>query len=90
MRGILSGQRRFSQPGVATNTQFKRSTSFTPFQLMFGRNCDPFGFLKLVNGSLEDIFEGDVSDDGKLVIVNTFAVVLISKVRLIIKLLFID
>ena len=79
------------QPGVfAANTQFKRSTSFTPFRLMFGRDCYPFGFLKLVTGSLENIFEDDVSDDEKSVIVNTFAVVLISKVRFIMKLLFID
>ena len=69
------------QPAVFTaNTQFKRSTSFTPFQLMFGRYCDPFVLLKLVTGSLEDIFEDNVSDDGKSVIVNNFAVVFISKV----------
>ena len=69
------------QPAVfAANTQFKRSTSFTPFRLMFGRDCDPFGFLKLVIGSLEDIFEDDVSDDGKSVIINTSAVVFIKLV----------
>ena len=69
------------QPAVfAANTQFKRSISFTPFRLMFGRDCDPFGLLKLVTGSLEDdIFEDDISDDGKSVIVNTFAVVFISR-----------
>ena len=76
--------------GFAANTQLKRSTSFTPFRLMFDRDCDPFGLLKLVSGSLEDIFEDDVSDDGKSVIVNTFAVVFISKVRFIMELLFID
>ena len=52
------------QPAVvAANTQFKRSTSFTPFPLMLSRDCNPFGLLKLVTGSLEDIFEDDVSDD---------------------------
>ena len=62
------------QPAVyAANTQFKRSTSFT-------RECDAFGLLKLVTGSLEDdIFGDDISDDGKSVIVNTFAVVFISR-----------
>ena len=54
MKGILSDQIS-SASRVAANTQFKKYTSFTPFQLMFGRDCDPFGLLKLVTGSLEDI-----------------------------------
>ena len=69
----------------AANTQFERSISFTPFRLMFGRDCDPFGLLKLVIGPLEDIFDVNVSDYGKSVIVNTFAVVFISKVRFIMR-----
>ena len=59
------------QPAVfEVNTQFKRSTSFTPFRLMFGRDCDPFGLLKLVTGSLEEIFKDIVSDNGRLVIIH--------------------
>ena len=42
------------QPSVfAANTQYKRSTSYTPFRLMFGRECDPFGLLKLITGAQE-------------------------------------
>ncbi len=66
------------QPAVfAANTQFKRSTSFTPFRLMFGRDCDPFGLLKLVTGSLENIFEEDNVPDDVISVINTFAVIFI-------------
>ena len=52
------------QPAVfAVNTQ-----SFTPFRLMFGSDSDPFGLIKLVIGCIEDIFEDNISDDGKSVI----------------------
>ena len=54
------------------------------------RDYNPFGLLKLVTGSLEDLFEDDVSDDEKSVVVISFAVVFISKVRIIRKLLFIN
>ena len=61
------------QPAVfAANTQFKRSTSFAPSRRMFGSDCDPFGLLNLVTGSLEDMFENHVSDDGISVILDTF------------------
>ena len=54
------------QPALfAANTQFKRSTSYTPFKLMFGRECDPFGLLKLITGTPEDtnIKEDESIDD---------------------------
>ena len=38
----------------AANTQFKRSTSYTPFRLMFGRECEPFSLLKLITGIPKD------------------------------------
>ena len=38
----------------AANTQFKRSTSYTPFKLMFGRESDPFGLLRLITDTPED------------------------------------
>ena len=43
------------QPAVfAANTQFKRSTTCTPFRVMLGRECDPFGLLKLITGTPEE------------------------------------
>ena len=54
------------QPTVfAANTQFKRSTSYATFKLMFGRECDPFGFLKLITATPEDtnIKEDESTDD---------------------------
>ena len=39
------------QPAVfAANNQFKRSTSYTLIELMFGRTSDPFPLLKLITG----------------------------------------
>ena len=55
------------QPAVfAANTQFKRFTAYTPFRLMFGRECDPFGLIKLITGTPEgtEIQEGESIDDG--------------------------
>ena len=51
----------------AVNTQFKRNASLTPFQLIFGRDCDPFVLLKLVTGSLVYIFEDNLSNNVKSV-----------------------
>ena len=54
------------QPAVfVANIQFKRSTSYTPFKLMFGRECDPFGLLKLITGTPEhtNIKEDSSIDD---------------------------
>ena len=55
------------QPAVfAANTQFKRSTSYTPFRLMFGRYCDPFGLIKLITDTSAEteIQEEESIDDG--------------------------
>ena len=53
---------------VCSQNAVQRISSFNPFRLMFGRDCDTFGLLKLVTVSLEDIFEDDISDDGKSVL----------------------
>ena len=46
----------------AANNQFRRSTGYSPFQLMFGISLDPFGLLKLLTCATEgSIFNNDGS-----------------------------
>ena len=50
----------------AENNQFKRSTSYTPFQLTFG-SSDSFGLLKLLKGAtVYSIVNNDYSCDAEL------------------------
>ena len=59
------------QPAVfATNTQYKRSTGYTPFKLMFGRSTDPFNLLEFLTGATEvsPSNEDRLSDDEQMVI----------------------
>ena len=51
----------------AANNQFRRSTGYSPFQLMFAISSDPFGLLKLLTCATEgSIFNNDDSCDAEL------------------------
>ena len=66
MRGILSGQKSFNQPCLQlTHSSKDPLRILPPFKLMFGRECDPFGLLKLITGTPEDtnIKEDESIDD---------------------------
>ena len=77
MSWISSGQRNFCQPCMQAIRYLKGSHLYSITTHVFCRECEPFDLLKLATGSLVDIFENNVSDDGKSVIVNTFDVVFI-------------
>ena len=57
------------QPRVFSQHSVQKSTSYTPFRLMFGREWYPFGLLKLITGTEEDkLVQENITDDGLLIV----------------------